>query len=64
MGKNIFRFNHPEEAAKLREQNSANNSSTNNINNHMACSLSVKSQSMPTLFMKNDLATQSLYLKE
>ncbi len=64
MGKSIFRFNHPEEAARLRElketqpkESSTRNGSSCNIN----CTLSLKSQSMPTLYMKNDPVALSLF---
>lgn len=61
MGKSIFRFNHPEEAAKLREQKYLQ---TQQTNSQSSCSLSVKSQSMPTLYMKNDPIPLSLLASE
>lgn len=47
MGKNIFRFNHPEEAARLREKKKEQQSTERSRRNH--CSLGLKSQSMPSL---------------
>ncbi len=64
MGKSIFRFNHPQEAAKLREQSGSNKSKNSTNNSYLNCSLSVKSRSMPTLLIKSDLVNQNLFLKE
>lgn len=67
MGKSIFRFNHPEEAARLREQKESQpkeSSSRNGSAYNMNCTLSLKSQSMPTLYMKNDPVALSLFSLE
>ena len=50
MGKNIFRFNHPEEAARLREKKKEQQSQdSNSTTKNNYCSLGLKSQSMPSL---------------